>query len=58
MRDNIKVLAPATVSNVSCGFDILGFPLEGIGDTITVRKSNKKRNFYHKDNWCRLTFIE
>ena len=42
MRDNIKVLAPATVSNVSCGFDILGFPLEGIGDTITVRKSNKK----------------
>ena len=42
IRNEIRVFAPATVSNVSCGFDILGFALEGIGDTITVRKTNKK----------------
>jgi len=42
MKTEIKVFAPATVSNVGCGFDILGFALEGIGDTIKVRKSDKK----------------
>jgi homoserine kinase len=42
MKTEIKVFAPATVSNVGCGFDILGFAMEGMGDTITVRKSDKK----------------
>ncbi|MFC3415970.1 homoserine kinase [Algoriphagus hitonicola] len=32
----IKAFAPATVANVSCGFDILGFALEGMGDWVTV----------------------
>ena len=30
--------APATVSNVAVGFDILGFAIEGIGDVVTVSK--------------------
>lgn len=42
MKTEIKVFAPATVSNVGCGFDILGFAMEGMGDTITVRKSDTK----------------
>jgi homoserine kinase len=29
--------APATVSNVACGFDVLGFALETPGDEVTVR---------------------
>jgi len=29
--------APATVSNVACGFDVLGFALEAPGDRVTAR---------------------
>ncbi len=36
----IKVFAPATVANVTCGFDILGFAVDQPGDEITLRKSN------------------
>ncbi|MGE3465987.1 MAG: homoserine kinase [Pyrinomonadaceae bacterium] len=35
--DEISVLAPATVSNVVCGFDCLGFALEAPCDEMTVR---------------------
>jgi homoserine kinase len=35
--DQISVLAPATVSNVVCGFDCLGFALDGPCDEMTVR---------------------
>jgi homoserine kinase len=30
------VFAPASVGNAAVGFDVLGFALEGIGDTVTV----------------------
>ncbi len=36
--DEIRVLAPATVSNVVCGFDCLGFALSEPHDEMTVRK--------------------
>jgi len=36
--DEISVLAPATVSNVVCGFDCLGFALSDPCDRMTVRK--------------------
>ena len=29
--------APATVSNVACGFDVLGFALEAPGDEVMAR---------------------
>lgn len=35
----IKVFAPASVANVACGFDILGFALERPGDEIIVKYS-------------------
>ena len=38
MPDSIKVFAPATVANVGCGYDILGFALEKYGDTITLEE--------------------
>lgn len=43
MRDSIKVFAPATVANVTCGFDILGFAVDQPGDEITLRKSNSNQ---------------
>lgn len=36
----VSVYAPATVANVVCGFDILGFALSEPGDTMTLRISD------------------
>ncbi|MEQ1924214.1 MAG: homoserine kinase, partial [Pyrinomonadaceae bacterium] len=36
--DEVSVRSPATVSNVVCGFDCLGFALEEPFDEMTVRK--------------------
>lgn len=41
MSDSIRAFAPATVANVCCAFDILGFALTAPGDEIIVRKSSK-----------------
>jgi len=40
--EEIKIFSPATVANVACGFDVLGFCLDAIGDEMVIRKSNKK----------------
>lgn len=37
--DEIKIFAPASVANVSCGFDVLGFCLDPIGDEMIIRKT-------------------
>ncbi len=42
MNAGIKVFAPATVANVACGFDILGFALHKPGDEIIARFSDQK----------------
>jgi homoserine kinase len=34
---SVTAFAPATVSNVACGFDVLGFALDGPGDEVTAR---------------------
>ncbi len=34
----VKALAPATVANVSCGFDVFGFALEHPGDLVEARR--------------------
>ena len=41
-KTGIKVFAPASVANVACGFDVLGFALEHPGDEIIVRFSDSK----------------
>ena len=38
----IKVFSPASIANLSCGYDILGVCLDNIGDEITVKKTRKK----------------
>lgn len=37
MADSLRAYAPATVANVACGFDILGFALEKPGDMVSAR---------------------
>lgn len=49
--DEVSVLAPATVSNVVCGFDCLGFALESPADEMTVRKlPNREVRIVNRDN--------
>lgn len=36
MNKSIKAFAPATVANVACGFDVLGFALDAPGDEVTL----------------------
>lgn len=38
---SIKVFAPATVANVVCGYDILGFAVDHPGDEVVMRISNQ-----------------
>lgn len=33
----VRVFAPATVSNIGCGFDVFGMALEGPGDMVSAR---------------------
>ncbi len=40
--DEVRVLSPATVSNVVCGFDCLGFALVEPCDEMTVRKIDER----------------
>ena len=40
--DKLKIFAPATVANVSCGFDSLGLAIEAVGDTMTFTKTKEK----------------
>ena len=40
--DRIRVYAPATVANVACGFDILGFAIEKPGDELIMEITAEK----------------
>jgi homoserine kinase len=40
--NEIKLFCPATIANLSCGFDVLGLCLETIGDEMIIRKSTEK----------------
>ena len=42
MMNEIKVFCPATIANISCGFDVLGVALDSIGDEMVIRKTEKK----------------
>ncbi len=41
--DSIRVFAPATVANVSCGFDIFGLAVEYPGDEVVLTRRNDNR---------------
>ncbi len=41
--ESIKVFAPATVANVACGFDVLGFAVDSPGDEVVLTKTNTSK---------------
>jgi homoserine kinase len=40
--NEIKIFCPATIANLSCGFDVLGTCLDNVGDEMIIRKISKK----------------
>ena len=40
--NEIKIFCPATIANLSCGFDVLGLCLDNVGDEMVIRKSTQK----------------
>jgi homoserine kinase len=40
--EELRIFAPATIANISCGFDVLGLCLDGIGDWMVIRKRSEK----------------
>lgn len=42
MNNSIKVFAPATVANVVCGYDVLGFAVNAPGDEVIMRIKETK----------------
>ena len=38
--EEIRIFAPATVANLSCGFDVLGCCLDNVGDEMLIRKND------------------
>ncbi|WP_339916670.1 homoserine kinase [Yeosuana marina] len=54
--NEIKLFSPATVANVSCGFDVLGFCLDSVGDEMIIRKTDKKGIYITKIEGFDLPF--
>ena len=42
ITEEIRIFCPATIANVSCGFDVLGLALDAVGDEMVVRKTDEK----------------
>lgn len=40
--EEIKLFCPATIANLSCGFDVLGLCLDNVGDEMIIRKTSIK----------------
>ncbi|MCH2193882.1 homoserine kinase [Kordia sp.] len=40
--NELRIFAPATIANVSCGFDALGLCLDTVGDEMVIRKTDEK----------------
>jgi len=55
-QNEIKIFSPATVANVSCGFDVLGFCLDSIGDEMIIRKTSQKGITISKIEGYKLPF--
>lgn len=54
--DQIKIFSPATVANVSCGFDALGFALDSLGDEMIFRKTSDTTLRISKIEGAKLSF--
>src|SRR5258706_9569173 len=42
MSKSIKVFAPASIGNVSCGFDVLGLAVQNPGDEVIITLNDSR----------------
>lgn len=56
MKNSIKIFSPATVANVACGYDVLGFCIDSIGDEMRVFKTEEKGIRITKIEGCELPY--
>ncbi len=54
--NKIKIFAPATVANVSCGFDAMAFALEDLGDDMLFTKNDSGKVSISKIEGAKLPF--
>lgn len=54
--NQVKIFAPATVANVSCGYDAMGFALEGLGDEMLFSKTESKTVTISKIEGAKLPY--
>jgi homoserine kinase len=54
--DQIRIFSPATIANVSCGFDALGLALDALGDKMLFRKTLSKGIQISKIEGANLSF--
>lgn len=40
--NEIRLFSPATIANISCGFDVLGVALDSVGDEMVIRKVSEQ----------------
>lgn len=52
----IKIFSPATVANVSCGYDAMGFALETLGDDMIFTKTDTKHVVISKIEGANLPY--
>jgi len=48
MEKKIRVFAPSTIANVSCGYDVLGFAIDNHGDYLTISLRNDALMVIHE----------
>jgi homoserine kinase len=54
--DVLRIFSPATVANVSCGFDAMAFALETLGDEMVFRKNDSGKVTISKIEGATLPF--
>lgn len=54
--NQVRIFAPATVANVSCGYDAMGFALQALGDEMLFTKTESKEVVISKIEGAKLPF--
>ena len=54
--DKVKIFSPATIANISCGFDVLGLALNEVGDEMHFTKKDAKGVSISKIEGAELPF--
>jgi len=54
--DEVRIFSPATVANVSCGFDAMAFALDNLGDEMVFKKTAAQSVCISKIEGAKLPF--